>query len=336
MPSTLYRKTVNEVASRNTALCDITNKILYALCNHALLPTEIVPLQKGRADAFDPEYVEAQLLLISKSYSASFDRCNYKGDGLGDFKEYKKQTGAVGTGTGVFFHELAQRLTGQYRSDYQAVIQRLNGVGTYDFSQTVNGISGNDFHTLKNVILAVLDFDELIRKCIREYDNAVLKDYIAEQGKKGCSVQNIEPTRHDSACSKYLHFHFPSLVFILDFYAERHLDFHQKKDVNQTQIPMGTKPRRASSKDKTAVITFCYDDTFLYTDIPRSEEDALICKMKQEKELSGRNERYLEFACRAYLVAKEMYGYCTNPTFFVQNAPRIVDTLQAKVNQGLE
>ncbi len=280
----------------------ISNKMLYALCGKSQkVYSNSICISDGKLDKYSVECLSAQLLMIGRVYAASFERRSYK-DGKEKNETINKK---VGDGTGSFFDDVANKLVsdGEYCSFVKQTTNNL--MSLYSFNK-----SDKDKKTLADSIQSVVLFNKIICNTIQDYDN--------------CSDGSI--TQKLSGSSKFLHFHFPSQVFIIDGFAEAHLRHYNSR-----------------SKDATLCFYHSLTDETYNSNIKRNDVATFI----QEIESIINNtapmlvkepvfNRYLEHSCRAYLIACQLYENVdfTRQKEFQINAPRIVDAFALDVNKN--
>ncbi len=337
----LYLDIVRTHQANAVSDADIANKMLYMLCGH---PTANPVMPKGWANAFNKEYLSAQLLMIGRVYSAQFDRRHYNRKLYGkDFVSYKTKhaSSPVGKGTGDFYDALAERLTAgntEQASLYQAVIGMLNASHRY------YGNRLQDIEVLRNTVIAVSGLSALIGECITEYDLPTLRGYEAtglykRRFAEAYPNEPLDPPRYRnicdmiSACSKFLHFHFPTQVFIIDQFANSHLGLFQCGAGD-----MSNKTRQGNRSEATLRYR-CPSLGKVFDSRIREKDVKALRAAVAGSGLKNCDAEYLDYVCRAYLVGEQIHAVCAaNPSLqahFDDNAPRIVDMLAAAVNTDL-
>ena len=150
-------------------------------------------------DLHNAKKLIGSLWLIGRSYSASPERRNYKGEWI---------PRPANDGRGNFFSEIAKSLSDS--ECFGELIEAYNSENcTYTFaSQENRAINDNDKNLLVKAIKAVISFNSDLSKAIQEFDR------VPEDRRNDTKCNN-----HISFSSKFLHFYFPNAVFIIDSYA---------------------------------------------------------------------------------------------------------------------
>ena len=118
-------------------------------------------MAENRDDLTDEERLIGSLWLIGRSYSASPERRNYKGEWI---------PRPANDGRGNFFSEIAKSLSDA--ECFNELIEAYNGENlTYTFaSQENRAINDNDKNLLVKAIRAVISFNSDLSKAIQEFD----------------------------------------------------------------------------------------------------------------------------------------------------------------------
>ena len=210
------------------------NEILYNACK----------------DDCTDEKLKGLLLLVGRAYAASPERRSYgKSDfldkqdlGLDSKAAPRWRVRGAADGTGSFFDEITEYMTKKNGNDnykcneayeqYRRHKNALSGAGyLFDASES-------DKKLLISAISAVAYLNEAIRRSSERFDGVPLKNYKINDSylkaeyrcenigilsklnsKKEIVTEPIRVKNQISFCSKFLHFHFPHTVFIIDQYS---------------------------------------------------------------------------------------------------------------------
>lgn len=168
----------------------LTNKILYQICNNA---SEYL-WGNGK-------FLGEKIWLIGRAYAASPERRYVKAKGF----DGKLELDNAGDGTGKYFDEIGEYIADDER--YKDLVSSLNELQCkYKFDG-----SGNDFNLLKKAAETVDLLNETVKSASEKYDN--------ENNPK--IRGNVEYRNQISFCSKFLHFHCPDTVFIIDGFTKK-------------------------------------------------------------------------------------------------------------------
>ena len=159
------------------------NKLLYAMC-----------VDKEGQEWGNASRLADKLWLIGRAYTASPERRFTK-------KE-KSSNDYHGDGTGLFFEEVASNII--RAESYKNIVSSVQGLQNLQFDGT-----GKDFTQLRNSILCVIEFNALLKVALQQFDESC-----------GAHHEKEEYKNHISFCSKFLHFHAPYSIFILDYFTE--------------------------------------------------------------------------------------------------------------------
>lgn len=194
----------SEIAALRKA-AGMGNDVLYSLC-------ENYPLESGGKEA-----LSAQLWLIGRSYAASPERRRYRAlEGL------KVSFSNSGDGLDTFFDLLAEKLLAdpdkEFKERVTTPIASLNSQYRLDYEE--------DMTDLTAAAVAVI----AMNRCLKRARYAIDANDISE-ALKGAALRQIPSSKEieDSCsnslsfCSKFLHFHAPDNVFILDNITQQHL-----------------------------------------------------------------------------------------------------------------
>lgn len=166
------------------------NQILYDMCEPKNNPWG------------EPNRLADKIWLIGRSYAASPERRYYrKKDDRGAGKEKDLET--RGDGTGKYFQETAEILRQDKR--YGSLAARLKELTPLRFDGTPG-----DIERLKQGIMCVALFNEMFKAASEQYDR-----------KHNAGIYESLVYRNQvSFCSKFLHFHVPHSIFIIDRFTK--------------------------------------------------------------------------------------------------------------------
>ena len=166
------------------------NQILYDMC------------EPNKNPWGEPNRLADKIWLIGRSYAASPERRYYrKKDDRGAGEEKDLET--RGDGTGKYFRETAAFLCNDGRyPKLTACLQEL-------FPLRFDGTPG-DIERLKQGIVCVALFNEMLKAASEQYDR-----------KHNAGIYESLVYRNQiSFCSKFLHFHVPHSIFIIDRFTK--------------------------------------------------------------------------------------------------------------------
>ena len=298
------------------------NDILYNLCNDMPL-WKIINRNEESFFKYDNKYsakeaLAAQMWLIGRSYSASPERRNYRIEKNKNNHE-KLILGSSGDGLDTYFDLLANELLNKIKGDNDFInaLNKLNGK-KYNF--------GNNFEKDADILIAsveaVLGLNKLLKDIRYAIDEEDIKTYLRKNMFVDDNYKNGQ-TNALSFCSKFLHFHYPNTVFIMDNITKDHFKgrgkelkfkfkFNNKDDIMESCITVVKQEVRSILID-----TFQFDKNYKETDVDKDKE-AL----------------YKKHCVREYLLAKAIYNKDkTIKTIFDEKyIPRIIDTYMLMVN----
>ena len=296
------------------------NGILYNMCSHP------------DTNLSNPEHLADMIWLIGRAYAASPERRTYgyvrDEDGklkkTSDNKRFHlwKATTA-NDGKGEYFISIARHMTDVEKSpkfrSFLATINAVKGL-TYSYDN-----DDNDITALSNGIYAVYLYNNLIRNASEEFDGLNASDHpeaiAAREAGARCKNQI-------SFCSKFLHFHCPSIVFIIDQYS---------LEGGKRIIPLGKlsyDPKfEIASKELVPLesVNLKYD----YKNVLRKVTDTLKtvdCNLFENDTISDEEEKilsYVKHSTRAYCVAKYLNDVKGQSNLTV--TPRLIDDLFLRV-----
>lgn len=301
------------------------NDILYNLCNDMPLG-KIINSSGESFFKYDNEYpaeeaLAAQMWLIGRSYAASPERRNYNIENNKNNDE-KLKLSSSGDGLDTYFDLLANELLEKIKGDKDLInaLEKLNCKYNFDEDKL---ISDSDKETLKESINVVLKFNELLKETRFLIDKNDIEDYINNKLKdlSKINIKNLwqeDETNSLSFCSKFLHFHYPNTVFIMDHITEGHFKGRGKelkfKFNNKTESCITVEKQNVK---EILINTFEFDKNYKETD------------MQKDKKYF-----YKRHCVREYLLAKAIYNKDkTFKTIFDEKyIPRIIDTYMLMAN----
>lgn len=159
------------------------NKLLYAMC-----------VDKEGQEWGNASRLADKLWLIGRAYTASPER---------RFTTKEKHANDYhGDGTGLFFEKVASNII--KAEQYFNVVSSAKGLQYLHFDGTEK-----DFTQLYDGILCVIEFNAMLKIALQQFDESC-----------GAHHDKKEYKNHFSFCSKFLHFHAPHSIFILDYFTE--------------------------------------------------------------------------------------------------------------------
>ncbi len=322
------------------------NDILYNLCENMHLSqicknSSIFHLNKNSAvDYSAKEALSAQLWLIGRSYAASPERRNYtikskdKNDEfilwLVDNKNKDKEKlhlSNSGDGLDTYFDYLAEEIL--ENTEINNIIKKLNKTTKYSFSKFEE-----DINTLINAVSAVLEMNKLLKEARYSIDEKDIKEYTTQKFKRFCQttkdysfdekldnskIKNIWERSQNNAisfCSKFLHFHYPNLVFIMDSLTKAH--FKREKIKCECRSYIFSFKKQNGESEKSCI------------NIEESSENKCLDLLKKAIETADEKEReYIRHCVREYLLAKKIND---KYTFGEKYVPRLIDTYMLIAN----
>ena len=166
------------------------NQILYEICRN-----------QGKYLWGNGDFIGDKIWLIGRSYAASPER-RYQKDKV---VEDKLELDSRGDGTGQYFTEIGNYIVND--AQYQPLTSKLISLQT---SYKFDG-SQSDMFLLEETVNAVAKLNDLVMRASNEYD---LKYNPNINGK-------VKYRNQISFCSKFLHFHYPHTVFIMDHFTQK-------------------------------------------------------------------------------------------------------------------
>lgn len=218
----------DEAEKLNQNNYSFTNETLYRMCqeNPDILnaaPTVLAGKIEmiGRVYAASPERrsykrikFKGKTILEGKTINYEINSSNYSilktSENSATFPSWVVKT--LGDGQGSFFMQLVKELSAS--KDFEQSYQDCNkSKFEFDFSD-------NDITLLKNVIKMVLSFNEMVKEATMKIDEAPKK--IQLEDVNGTTIKfDVSVRNQISFCSKFLHFHLPHHIFIIDSYSNQ-------------------------------------------------------------------------------------------------------------------
>ena len=249
----------------------LSNKILYDLCLK-------YPLDCQEIDGYNKtESLAAQLLLIVRVYAASPQRRSYK--------KIKVEFSNAANGRDDFFTLLAEKMyeneifCGERPDSILSQAKELMN-SKYSFSDTSLEA---DLELLKKSIKCVLSFNEILREAIILVDKADL-DACLNVDRNSVDYSNAL-INFMSFASKFMHFHCPNTIFIMDNISFANFASHgsvYKFKFNE------------NGEDVNGSI-----------EISRQDENNLIKKLNEQEMLKC---KYCKHCIKEYLLAKRLFS----------------------------
>lgn len=268
------------------------NAILYELCAD-------YPLGMGEKDGYTKQDAfSTQSWLIGRAYAASPQRRRYKNlkvefdgpDGLDGFFEVLAKE----------FYELPET------ANFIETVNLLKGK-KYTFTEEQDDVS-----LLIAVIRNVLRLNKLLGDSILAVDKQNLME-----AKENTQEARKKLSNHISFCSKFLHFHYPNSVFIIDSISFMHFKIKQKQNYEFLfLVDKGT-----SKTEKGSV------------SISKKEVEDMLNKLKGRLEDGELGSNYCKHCVREYLVAKQLFGITQDKSFGGKSIPRMVDIYVMNANK---
>lgn len=241
-----------------------------------------------------------KIWLIGRSYAASPERRFSK---KGEIKT--KQ----GDGTGEYFYEIAKSIMRNQENDFFPNDDSCNDEYSFDFSN-------NDLELLKNAIEAVSNFNKKIKIASEAYDGGILdSEYYKNQV---------------SFCSKFLHFHYPNSIFIIDstvYEGAKYLWSTRSKSDAIISGEVCVKNKGVSAKEKGLYKIF-NNPKYIDFENDITSFTETVCDCKKARDCI---KEYGKHCLRAYMTGC-LIKHCCKETP-KSNYPRVIDTFLQKVKK---
>ncbi|MGN0501153.1 MAG: hypothetical protein ACI4HK_08450 [Ruminococcus sp.] len=304
--SVTLRKIEMDILSRGIS---VGNEVLYTLCKDYPLLKENNP--KDMNEERKLQGLAAELWLIGRSYAASPERRDY-----GEKVEWTNS----GNGLDTYFDLLADKLWSDgYYDELKIIVENLENLGKYKLDQS---FKENDKQILVSVIANVLKFNALLKEIRFAVDEKELSNHVGDNKEKLDVLKNNQKNML-SFSSKFLHFHFPDVVFIFDTITKDH--FKGPREKHHFKFENTEKENCIVESD----ITLSKDEiNTLISEIRKIKynDDSEIGKY-------DKSEEYSTHCVREYLLAREIKK--ASPKIFDgENTyiPRLIDTYMLMTN----
>ena len=284
-------------------------------------------------DLSNPKHLSDMIWLIGRAYAASPERRTY-GYKRGEDGKLEKTTDNkrhplwkaknANDGKGGYFISIARNMTDVEKSPkFSTFLETVNAVKgrTYSYDD-----GEGDIATLSNGIYAVYLYNNLIRNASEEFDGLnVSNDPKASAAREaGARCKN-----QISFCSKFLHFHCPGIVFIIDQYSleggkrviplKRLSSDPQFENTSKELVPLEPVNLRDAYEDVQGKVV----DRLKESVSNLFAEDLTTVSDEEEKILS-----YVNHCARAYCVAKYLKDQDQNN---LTVTPRLIDDLFLRI-----
>ena len=289
------------------------NEMLYHMCSDE------------NTDLNNPGHLSDMMWLIGRAYAASPERRTYgyekNADGTIKRTSQNKriplwQAKNSNDGKGEYFIFIAEYIT--KKSDFyqlRSIIDHIKN-SSYKYNE-----SNNDIDLLSKGIYAVYLYNKLIREASEEFDDLNdSKNIAAITAKaKGAHCKN-----QISFCSKFLHFHSPYIVFIIDQFSfdggkklipHKSLSFSAKfEDFSKSLIPLDP----LNLKDN-------YQNILTKVNEKLKDINPDLFGTDKISEDSEKISSYIEHCTRIYCIAKYLNDIKNQDDFII--TPRLIDDL---------
>lgn len=264
----------------------IGNKILYNFCKQYSLVNKPVSIN-ALAD---------EIWLIGRAYAASPERRSYG-------KSFTKKAGfklKKGEGLGSFFYALSTNIIND--KDFVELCKEIKKIR----NEKYKFINDKDKGTLEASIKLVLDFNRILRKNVQKCDQDTLNAF----SKKRPSLRNFI-----SFSSKFMHFHLPNIVFIIDDFSSKQSKQKEKSDKKNYVYNLENKDKIKISVDSSDFELSIYPNN--------SEYDNSVA---DKNNISPNN--YVSHVKRCYAIMCELHKKTKNKI-----TPRMVDNFVMHANK---
>ncbi len=259
----------------------------------------------------DPNIFADKVWLIGRSYAASPERrYTYKSECS---REEQKNDNA-GDGTGEYFKRIAENILNN-AAKANNTITILENNYSFDFSD-------RDCEILFTGINGVLQFNKLIVSASKHYDGDEF-------------TNKVNYKNQVSFCSKFLHFHFPDTIFIIDSFSRMGASYLFSKGT-RTNATIKWQSGRVGvlneSTPKGAMSLLLEYEPYVVNN--KKFEYQFTKKLNELKlDLYVHGKEYAEHCLRAYKTACLFKMFLGNEVPSC-SYPRIVDTLLLKIKSA--
>lgn len=335
---------INKIKEINDNSWGYGNEILY------LMGKDITALN-------DPQKLAGAIWIIGRSYAASPQRRSY-GNTENTNHEYFNITGKAtekrpiwpvktqNDGREGFFDEIAKKMDVSCLDEFIKNYHK-NSL-CYYYSPNIelknNKIEvdlGKDKNLLINAIVSVLSFNRELSKSIEKFDNVP-----ETRVHNGCE---IKCNNHISFASKFLHFYFPNLIFIIDGFAYNggNALFNgstKKKRYLETPADENNFFEEEIYKNfSKAIVKSIVDDisTEINTKLGtvKCEKDDNIQSGDDDEKIEGGN--YIQHCVRSYLLGVFLQSQSIKPQKYIDSEdqfrpmPRLTDMIFLNIKKPL-
>ncbi len=306
---------------------NLGNACLYLLCQEYKLNYDGKSSKK--IDNYDVTISKEMALadkiwLIGRSYAASPQRRNYgkklKEELFGNGSREKIIFTGQNDGTESFFIRLAEEIlkikpSFGYKDD------------KYDFSE-------QDIEKLAKVVKVVIEFDDVLKQALFNIDVKDIKKAAEKNNKDCCKCENLANEGQIdflSFSSKFMHFHYPNSIFIIDSISKSHFIVKSKNFLFRFYDGINNEHSKISYKEK--------------------EVKDLIDKISKTINFTTKKvkqkiiQEYIVHCAREYILAKHINDYikdtqqpcalnCKNSIFEDRYLPRVIDSYIMQANKN--
>lgn len=245
----------------------------------------------------------AKLWLIGRSYAASPERRNYAKEYLKNSildcndEKAKPELATGSNGTDSFFMSLSKNIVSstEYSDLKKKILELSNKKYVFDFDR--------DEDLLKKSIEVVLLFNKIIRKCVEQFDEKALINY-EKKTNKAPEDRNLRFFL--SFSSKFIHFHLPDLVFIIDSFSFAHAS-------------------KRNNRKKEFDCIFCDENNEIIFSLPYLD----IHHLNINGYNNNKEKNYIKHVTKCYAIMCKM-----RTIYNTKITPRMVDNFIMQVNKN--
>ena len=267
------------------------NQLLYDFCkDNSCFPW-------GEVDIFADK-----IWLIGRSYAASPER-RYVRVNTSAGEKIKNR----GNGTSEFFMETARYLLNDTSRQYKTLCDKLKGLASpYRFDG-----SESDRERLIQCVTAVDLYNKMVKAASEHYDSNNNKEQMA----------NFRYRNMISYCSKFLHFHAPHGIFMLDSFAKAGAGL--------------LYPSRAKNGEK-AIYCSKREEILAYAENRKRDEKEIKAKLPSEVDRQAISE-YIKHCLRSYWLGCFLHDQLDFlPDKTATSFPRITDSIFLELNKAVD
>ncbi len=319
-------------------------------------------MAKTPGDITDKDKLTGAIWLIGRAYAASPQRRAYgktKNKKFIDHPQGDDVTRPIwpvktsNDGRGGFFDFIAERIAKRIDKtpDLHDLIKTYSNAVVYEFNQANEKsknkyISDNDFDLLCQSIRAVLQFNRALSDALEEFDN------VPQNNKFDGDI--VHCNSHISFCSKFLHFYFPNIIFIIDSYAynggsrlyktnkgwryicdPQNFRSEEELEADKKASALDTTVDKEFDKEMVDSIAQAIKEKILNT---HSSEDDSNSKEKYDDDDIGANN-YIWHCARSYLLGKFIKDKMIVPSVQIKGndsfrpIPRLTDAVLLNIKK---